>query len=120
LIDESPSAHSTVVGSNRKSLPASRYRPTRSPSPADAALARLVDGKGADQGKNIRLAEVYAYRGMMEQAISALQDYRNAIDTDEETAYADIWWLQREMLLSPFLTPLQADPRWTELMAEPP
>jgi len=44
---------------------------------------------------------------------------RNPIDPGEETAYAEIWWLQREMLVSSFVTPLHADPRWKELMSEP-
>ncbi len=86
---------------------------------ADAALGRLVSGRGSDMGNHVRLAEVYAYRGMTEEAISTLQDYRNAIDPDDEAADSEIWWLQKEMILSPFLMPLHADPRWTVLMAEP-
>ena len=86
---------------------------------ADAALGRLVEGRGSDQGRNIRLAEVYTYRGRTEEAIATLQDYRNAIELGEETAYSEIWWLRREMSISPFLAPLHADPRWKELMAEP-
>ncbi len=86
---------------------------------ADAALARLVEGRGSDLGRNIRLAEVYAYRRMTEEAVSTLQDYRNAIDPGAETSDYQIFWMQREMDLSPFLAPLHTDPRWKELMAEP-
>ena len=86
---------------------------------ADAALARLVEGRGSDLGRNIRLAEVYAYRRMTEEAVSTLQDYRNAIDPGAETSYSQIYRMQHEMDVSPFLAPLHTDPRWKELMAEP-
>ena len=86
---------------------------------ADAALARLVEGRGSDLGRNIRLAEVYAYRRMTEEAVSTLQDYRNTIDPEAETSYSQIYWMQREMDVSPFLAPLHTDPRWKKLMAEP-
>lgn len=91
--------------------------PDRRPE-ADVALGRLVEGRGPDLGSNVRLAEVYAHRGMTEEAISTLQGYKNTIDLDGEAADSEIWWLQREMSVSPFLAPLHADPRWKELMAE--
>jgi TolB-like protein/DNA-binding winged helix-turn-helix (wHTH) protein/Tfp pilus assembly protein PilF len=87
---------------------------------ADAALERLSDRRGSEIIDNIRLAEVYALRGMNDAAISTLQDYRNAINPAGETIYSQIWWHQQEMSIAPFLAPLRVDPRWDALMAEPP
>ena len=86
---------------------------------ANAALGRLARSHGSDLGSNVRLAEVYAYRGMTEEAISTLQRYRNSIDPGAETFVSELFWMQREMHVSPFLTSLHADPRWSALMAEP-
>ena len=87
---------------------------------ADAALERLIDDRQPDLMDNIRLAEVHAFRGSSDDAIATLQQYRNAIDRNDEAFYSQVWWMQREMSVSPFLAPLRTDPRWTALMAEPP
>jgi TolB-like protein/DNA-binding winged helix-turn-helix (wHTH) protein len=86
---------------------------------ADAALARLTANPGTEMMDNIRLAEVFAFRGASDQAIATLQNVRNAIDPADASSYAQVWWLQQEMALSPFLTPLHDDPRWSALMSEP-
>jgi tetratricopeptide (TPR) repeat protein len=86
---------------------------------ADAALARLRIRRGRDMMENIRLAEVYAFRGMNDAAVATLQSYRQAFEPGDETLLSQIWWHRQEMSVSPFLMPLHSDPRWETLMAEP-
>jgi TolB-like protein/DNA-binding winged helix-turn-helix (wHTH) protein/thioredoxin-like negative regulator of GroEL len=86
---------------------------------ADAALARLRARRGRDIMENIRLAEVYAFRGMNDAAVATLQSYRDAFDPGDEMLLSQIWWHRQEMSVSPFLAPLHGDPRWETLMAEP-
>ena len=69
--------------------------------------------------ENIRLAEVYAFRGMNDAAVATLQSYREAFEPGDETLLSQIWWHRQEMSVSPFLMPLHSDPRWETLMAEP-
>lgn len=85
---------------------------------ADAALKRLAAQPG-DTMDSIRLAEVYAFRGMSEEAFASLQEKRNALALDQDLGQQWIWYFQVEMRVSPFLKALHADPRWTDLMADP-
>jgi tetratricopeptide (TPR) repeat protein len=78
---------------------------------ADAALARLValaSGPDRDPAIDLSIAEVHAYRGDEEQA---LQWAQRALEE------AGSRWAREEMMLSPFLRPLQADVRWHTLLA---
>lgn len=84
---------------------------------ADAALGRLA--ARSTTNPDIRLAEVYAFRGMKEEAFRALNGLEIAIDQDEPGMASQIWSWQVELRVSPFLKPLHADPRWTALLTEP-
>ena len=84
---------------------------------ADAALARLVAESSTPV--DVRLAEVYAYRGMTEKAFQALQGVADAVRRNERAEASQLWSWQVEMRVSPFLRPLHDDPRWQQLMVEP-
>jgi TolB-like protein/Tfp pilus assembly protein PilF len=84
---------------------------------ADGILARLV--ARSKTTPDIRLAEVYAFRGMTEEAFEALQGLQEAIEWYEPPLTSQIWSWQVEMRVSPFLKPLHADPRWQAMMVEP-
>jgi len=85
---------------------------------ADGALKRLAAGPG-DVMDSVRLAEVYAFRGMRDDAFAALKARRDTLERNEATAPAGIMYLQEEMRVSPFLASLHADPRWDSLLAAP-
>lgn len=85
---------------------------------ADVALKRLAAQRG-DTMDSIRLAEVYAFRGMSEEAFSSLQAERRALEHAKDLARPQMWHFQQELRVSPFLKPLHADPRWNALMALP-
>jgi TolB-like protein/DNA-binding winged helix-turn-helix (wHTH) protein/Tfp pilus assembly protein PilF len=84
---------------------------------ADAALARLAGSpvKPVD----VRLAEVYAYRGKSDDAFRALSGVAEAIMRNEGAEASRLWSWQVEMRVSPFLRTLHDDPRWQKLMVEP-
>lgn len=84
---------------------------------ADTAMKRLA-ARPAD-APNIRLAEVYAYRGMIEEAFQTLQGVKEAVDRDEPSVASQLWSWQLEMRVSPFLKPLHDDPSWKAMMIEP-
>jgi TolB-like protein/DNA-binding winged helix-turn-helix (wHTH) protein/thioredoxin-like negative regulator of GroEL len=87
---------------------------------ADAALQRLA--ALPVNVENIQLAELYASRGMNEEAIVSLLAVRDALSSSVESPYwslAQDYNLRTEMLRSPHLKPLRSDPRWAELMSEP-
>jgi TolB-like protein/DNA-binding winged helix-turn-helix (wHTH) protein len=84
---------------------------------ANAALARL-EAKPA-KPVDVRLAEVYAYRGMREKAFDALRGVAEAIEQNDGAMASRLWSWQVEMRVSPFLRPLHDDPRWQQLMVEP-
>jgi TolB-like protein/DNA-binding winged helix-turn-helix (wHTH) protein/Flp pilus assembly protein TadD len=84
---------------------------------ADAALDRLL--AQSTKTPDIRLAEVYAFRGMIKEAFRELQSLQDAIGRDEPGMVSQIWSWQVELRVSPFLKPLHADPRWTALLTEP-
>ncbi len=84
---------------------------------ADAALGRLVD-QSMEQ-VDIRLAEVYAFRGMVDEAFTALEGLNDAIERNEASTASQVWSWQVELRVSPFLKLLHDDPRWQALMFEP-
>jgi len=87
---------------------------------ADAALERLVQSGGEAQW--IVVAEAYALRGMNDDAFARLAAARVAAQDasrSPRTVRARIHDFRMELLNSPFLTPLLADPRWQALIAEP-
>ena len=84
---------------------------------ADAALARLV--AESTDAVDVRLAEVYAFRGMTDAAFETLAGLREAIERNEAAAASQVWSWQVELRVSPFLKPLHDDPRWAPLLVEP-
>lgn len=80
---------------------------------ADAALETLI--KSSRTSDPFRLAEVYAYRGEIDEAFKWLQTatekYRD--DTRLRAGRRQPW----VMRLSPFLKPLHTDPRWDAWVA---
>ena len=84
---------------------------------ADDALARLA--AESTRAVDIRLAEVYAYRGMTEQAFTTLGGLLEAVERDEPAYASQLWSWQVELRVSPFLKPLHSDPRWEALLYEP-
>lgn len=85
---------------------------------AEAAFIRLKAGDRDAEG-NVRLAEVYTFRGTHDEAIALLQETRNALGLhQDERPYLSAHFRQ-ELRYSPFLRPLRADPRWPALVASP-
>jgi len=85
---------------------------------ADRALKRLAT-QLEDTMDSIRLAEVYAFRGMNNQAFSSLQREKNALEHAKNLERPRLWDFYHELLVSPFLKPLHDDPRWKALVAAP-
>lgn len=105
-------------GNMRDQALALLYAATGRQAEADAALRRLTNRPGEIMD-TIRIAEVYAYRGMREEAFDVLQDRKAAFERDKDRGSGYVWYLMFEARLSPFLKELHADPRWTSLMADP-
>ena len=84
---------------------------------ADAALNRLVARSAPPV--DIRLAEIYAFRGMNDPAFETLQGLQNAVDRNAPSEASLLWSWQLELRVSPFMAPLHDDPRWQALMVEP-
>ena len=84
---------------------------------ADELLAHLAAESTA--AVDVRLAEVYAFRGMTEKAFTTLQGLLDAIELDEPANASQIWSWQVELRVSPFLKSLHGDPRWDALLYEP-
>jgi TolB-like protein/DNA-binding winged helix-turn-helix (wHTH) protein len=84
---------------------------------ADAAVERMV--AVSNQSPDIRLAEVYAFRGMIDKAFLALGGINDAIDRNEASSASQLWSWQVELRVSPFLKPLHTDARWQALLVEP-
>ncbi|HWN07369.1 MAG TPA: tetratricopeptide repeat protein [Steroidobacteraceae bacterium] len=84
---------------------------------ADAALERLE--AGSTQAVDVRLAEVYAFRGKNDAAFEALEGLKEAIELNEASSASQVWSWQVELCVSPFLKPLHDDPRWPPLLVEP-
>jgi TolB-like protein/DNA-binding winged helix-turn-helix (wHTH) protein len=85
---------------------------------ADAALDRLARSPKVEVMDCIRLAEVYALRGMPEPAFAALERYTSTLDAADKRTASRRWWMQQELGISPFLKVLHDDPRWAALMAQ--
>lgn len=85
---------------------------------ADAALARLIavgEQPRTDVDVKLLVGEVYAYRGMRDEAFEWLG--RVSGQTRDDRVARPGWWIQEELPLSPFLQPLHGDPRWQSLLA---
>jgi TolB-like protein/DNA-binding winged helix-turn-helix (wHTH) protein/Tfp pilus assembly protein PilF len=93
------------------------YRAPDHRAQADAALERLAREPG-DIMDSIRLAEVYAYRGMREEAFASLQRRKDELERNQDSGPPIFWHFQHEARVAPFLKPLHADPRWAALMAD--
>ena len=86
--------------------------------PAGAALERLIavgEQPRTDVEVKLLVGEVYAYRGMSDEAFKWLNLVSR--QTRDERAIRPAWWIQEELPLSPFLQPLHGDPRWQSLLA---
>ncbi|HEY4367729.1 MAG TPA: winged helix-turn-helix domain-containing protein [Steroidobacteraceae bacterium] len=91
------------------------YRAPGQRASADAALARLearADVPVPDAELAIAIAEVYAFRG--DNATALKWADRALLRTDPKIARL---WTREEMVLSPFLRVLNADARWSALIA---
>ena len=84
---------------------------------ADEVLAHLA--AESTSAVDIRLAEVYAFRGMTEEAFTTLEGLLEAIERDEPAYASQVWSWQVELRVSPFLKSLHRDPRWDALLYEP-
>ncbi len=84
---------------------------------ADVTLGRLV--AASTKKVDIRLAEVFAFRGMFDEAFRTLEPLLEAIEQNEASAASQVWSWQVELRVSPFLKPLHGDPRWQALLVEP-
>jgi len=81
---------------------------------SDAALASLIET--ASEREPVRIAEVYAYRGDVDQSFKWLQVVLDQQARFDGTAIGGRYgW---ELLASPFLKSLQSDPRWAVWSAE--
>ncbi|MGH8223014.1 MAG: hypothetical protein ACREQZ_08570, partial [Woeseiaceae bacterium] len=85
---------------------------------ANAALERLGAQTG-DAQDSVRLAEVYAFRGMNDLAFAYLQEKRAEYEREKARKPYLVWYFLDDLRLSPFLRPLHADPRWSALVARP-
>ncbi len=85
---------------------------------AQAALERLSAQPG-DLQDSIRLAGVYTFRGMHDEAFASLRRQQDALERDQATAPSWVSYFHGQMRLSPFLGSLHADPRWAALLADP-
>ena len=84
---------------------------------ADEVLTQLAAESTA--AVDIRLAEVYAYRGLTEEAFTTLGGLLEAVQLDEPAYASQVWSWQVELRVSPFLKSLHGDPRWDALLYEP-
>lgn len=81
-----------------------------------AAMQRLGSSKRLD--REVRLAEVCAFRGESELAFNALRAARAKITPETWSGPDGIWIWQ--LRFSAFLRPLHADPRWAQLRPSKP
>ena len=78
---------------------------------ADAAIRRLIQGTGA--GGAVRLAEVYAYRGNLDESFKWMATAHERLGRNAWIS-AEWEWVY-PLRFSPFLKPLRADPRWSQV-----
>ncbi|MGH8242195.1 MAG: winged helix-turn-helix domain-containing tetratricopeptide repeat protein [Steroidobacteraceae bacterium] len=81
---------------------------------ADAAFARVVDRAAREPGA--AAAEIYAYRGLHEQAIESLEAARKSLQEMPGLAPEVSFRFENDLRMSPFLAPLRKDPRLRALM----
>ncbi len=85
---------------------------------ANAALKRL-EAEDGDFGTVFCVAEVYAFRGLHDEAFARLTTTQKTLEAAKGTQPYSPWYFQRELRLSPFLKPLHNDPRWFALVERP-
>jgi TolB-like protein/DNA-binding winged helix-turn-helix (wHTH) protein/Tfp pilus assembly protein PilF len=91
---------------------------------ADAALRRLEtyvavppqDTPDHTVMDSVRLAEIYAHRGMDDRAFATLSAKLESLEPRSEGKLY-VWYLRYEAGIAPFLKPLHDDPRWSAFMA---
>lgn len=105
-------------GSQRDQGLALLYAATGRKTEADEALKNLP-AESEDFMDTIRLAEVYAFRGMNDQAFEVLQGRKKAFERAHGPDSGHVWYLQYESRVSPFLKALHSDPRWSTFIAAP-
>lgn len=81
---------------------------------ANAALERLTATPGLSAA--VRAAEVYAYRGAVNESFNWLARAYDKVDIERRRSEHWGWLVQ--MRWSPFLKPLHADPRWHQWLAD--
>jgi len=64
---------------------------------------------------HVHVADVYAFRGMKDEAFALLLETHNALERNKDQRPFAPVYLQEEMRTSPFLKPLHDDPRWSVL-----
>ncbi len=105
-------------GSQREQGWALLHAATGNTEEADAALKRLLT-ESDDIMDIVRLAEVYAFRDMSDQAFEVLQGRKTAFERAHGSESGHVWYLQFESRISPFLKSLHSDPRWSKFVAVP-
>jgi len=81
---------------------------------ANAAIARLTADPGVEPAA--RLAEIYAFRGNLDESFKWLDSARDRIYKTGRNSWD--WQDLRLLFTSPFLRPLHDDPRWEMWLAE--
>jgi TolB-like protein/DNA-binding winged helix-turn-helix (wHTH) protein/thioredoxin-like negative regulator of GroEL len=95
------------AGADRSRALALIYHASGRSEDADAALRRLL----ADDGAALGAAEVYAYRGGVDEAFRQLEIALEAAPAHDRGKQV------RDARLSPFLVTLRDDPRWQRMLA---
>lgn len=106
--DEAFAAIARLPGPLRDQCLALAYRAPGRRSAADAALSRLIESAktpDADPLIALSVAEAYAFRGEHDEALEWIEATRTPSK------------LREEMVVSPFLSVLHADARWSSLLA---
>ncbi len=117
--DESQSVVAQMTpGKDRDYVLALQYEAPGRQAEADAALKRLTS-EARDTRDTVRLADIYASRGMFDEAFALLQSTREALDQAMPRRAGLQWDFQQDIRVSPFLKTLHADPRWSAVAALP-
>jgi thioredoxin-like negative regulator of GroEL len=103
-------------GNQREQGLALLYAATGHDDQADEALGRMTV-EPRDFMDTIRVAEVYAFRGMADQAFDVLNGRKQTLAREHGAGSVHVWYLQFESKLSPFLKTLHSDPRWSTYIA---
>lgn len=94
------------------------YRAPGQRDAADAALSRLVarlSSKEVNPELELLIAEVHAFRGDHDAALERMTRLLAQRGPDAARTQK---WVREDMVLSPFLKVLQADARWSSLLAD--